>query len=116
MPPIYIVSFRTNLLRGFCAINTFEVGQVYLYLLAGQEHPWDRCRFRLRVHRQTLHPRRSHYICQEVSPLKRLTNCRRDCSPQALEDQAVVDQAVKDLAVVDQIVEDPALVKRIVED
>ena len=24
-----IVSFRTNLLRGFCAINTFEVGQVY---------------------------------------------------------------------------------------
>ena len=49
-----IVLFRTNLLRGFYAINTFEVGQVYLNLLAGQEYPWDRCRFRLLVHRQPL--------------------------------------------------------------
>jgi len=68
------------------------------------------------VRRQPLYPRRTHYIYQDVVTPERLTNCRRDCSPQALEDQAVVDQAVKDLAVVDQIVEDPALVKQIVED
>ena len=65
---------------------------------------------------QPYHPRQSHYIYQDIVTPERLTNCRRDCSPQAVEDQAVVDQAVKDLAVVDQIVEDPALVKQIVED
>ena len=51
-----------------------------------------------------------------LSPLKRLTNCRRDCSTQALEDQAVVDQVVKDLAVVDLAVEDLAVVDQAVED
>ena len=68
----------------FYAINTFEVGQVYLYLLAGREYPWDRCRFRLLVHRQPLYPRRSHYICQEFfTP--------RDCpSKEAVEAVAVV--------------------------
>ena len=39
----------------------FEVGQVYPYLLAGQEYPWDCRRFGLRVRRQSLHPRRTHY-------------------------------------------------------
>ena len=59
-----IIKLAQDALRELVEINSCEYEYLvksYLNLLAGQEHPWDRCRFRLLVHRQPLYPRRSHY-------------------------------------------------------
>ena len=46
--------------------KVYEVGQVFPLLLAGREHHWAHL-LDIRVYRQPYHPRRSHYIYQEMS-------------------------------------------------